>query len=59
MTLLSIKRPNDNFEENAEKLIKEGKGKSEAYEDRHYFFIPKETRSPELHIRLMNITPFP
>ena len=43
MSLLFIKRLNDTFEENAEKLIKEGKSEKEAYENenRHYFFIPK------------------
>jgi type I restriction enzyme M protein len=46
MTLLFIKRLNDTFEENAEKLVKEGKSQKEAYENknRHYFFIPKEGR---------------
>lgn len=46
MTLLFIKRLNDTFEENAEKLIKEGKSQKEAYENknRHYFFIPKQAR---------------
>jgi type I restriction enzyme M protein len=46
MTLLFIKRLNDTFEENAEKLIQEGKSGKEAYgnKNRHYFFIPKEAR---------------
>jgi type I restriction enzyme M protein len=46
MTLLFIKRLNDTFEENAEKLVQEGKSQKEAYENRnrHYFFIPKESR---------------
>jgi type I restriction enzyme M protein len=46
MTLLFLKRLNDTFEENAEKLIKEGKSEKEAYgnKNRHYFFIPKEAR---------------
>jgi type I restriction-modification system DNA methylase subunit len=47
MTLLFMKRLNDTFEENAEKLIKEeGRSKKEAYENKnsHYFFIPKEAR---------------
>jgi type I restriction enzyme M protein len=46
MTLLFIKRLNDTFEENAEKLIKQGKSQKEAYENkiRHEFFIPKEAR---------------
>ena len=46
MTLLFIKRLNDTFEENAEKLVKEGKSEKEAYENknRHYFFIPQKAR---------------
>jgi type I restriction enzyme M protein len=46
MTLLFLKRLNDTFEENAEKLIKQGKSQKEAYENknRHYFFIPKNAR---------------
>jgi type I restriction enzyme M protein len=46
MTLLFLKRLNDTFEENAEKLMKQGKNQREAYENRnrHYFFIPKEAR---------------
>jgi type I restriction enzyme M protein len=46
MTLLFIKRLNDTFEENSEKLIKQGKSQKEAYENkiRHEFFIPKEAR---------------
>jgi type I restriction enzyme M protein len=46
MTLLFIKRLNDTFEENAEKLIKQGKSQKESYENkiRHEFFIPKEAR---------------
>lgn len=46
MSLLFLKRLNDSFEENAEKLIKQGRSKNEAYENRrrHSFFIPKETR---------------
>jgi type I restriction enzyme M protein len=47
MTLLFIKRLNDTFEENAEKLIKEeGKSEKEAFgnKNRHYFFITKEAR---------------
>jgi len=34
MTLLFLKRLNDTFEENAEKMIKEGKNMREAYENR-------------------------
>ena len=46
MTLLFIKRLNDTFEENVEKLLKEGKSEREAYENknRNYFFIPKVAR---------------
>jgi type I restriction enzyme M protein len=46
MTLLFLKRLNDTFEENAEKLIKQGKNQKEAYENknRHYFFVPKNAR---------------
>src|SRR5215211_8396825 len=46
MTLLFLKRLNDTFEENAEKLMKEGKNEKEAYVNRHrhQFFIPKEAR---------------
>lgn len=46
MTLLFLKRLNDTFEENAEKLIKEGRNQKEAYENknRHYFFVPKNAR---------------
>jgi hypothetical protein len=47
MTLLFLKRLNDTFEENAEKLIKDGKSEKEAYgnKNRHYFFIPKKQGS--------------
>jgi type I restriction enzyme M protein len=46
MTVLFLKRLNDTFEENAEKLISEGKSQKEAYENknRHYFFVPKDAR---------------
>jgi len=46
MTLLFLKRLNNTFEENAEKLEREGKSKREAWENRnrHYFFVPKEAR---------------
>ena len=45
-TILLLKRLNDTFEENAEKLISEGKSQKEAYENknRHYFFVPKDAR---------------
>lgn len=46
MTILFLKRLNDTFEENAEKLLNEGKTKKQAYEEpfRHSFFIPKDAR---------------
>jgi type I restriction enzyme M protein len=46
MTLLFLKRLNDTFEENAEKLIKEGKSEKEAYhnKNRHLFFVPEDAR---------------
>lgn len=46
MTILFLKRLNDTFEENAEKLIKQGKSQKEAYENpnRHNFFIRKDAR---------------
>jgi hypothetical protein len=46
MTLLFLKRLNDTFEENVEKMIKGGKSKTEAYENRrrHYFFVPPNAR---------------
>ena len=46
MTLLFVMRLNDTFEENAEKLIQEGKSQKEAYENKngHIFFVPKEAR---------------
>jgi type I restriction enzyme M protein len=57
MTLLFLKRLNDTFEENAEKLIKEGKSEKEAYgnKNRHYFFIPKEARWSVLSATSENI----
>lgn len=46
MTLLFLKRLNDTFEENAEKLIKQGKSKKDAYENRrlHSFLFPENAR---------------
>lgn len=46
MTILFIKRLNDTFEENSEKLIGEGKSQKEAYENkiRHQFFIHEQAR---------------
>lgn len=57
MTLLFIKRLNDTFEENAEKLMQEGKSQKEAYENknRHYFFIPQEARWSSLSKASENI----
>ncbi len=37
MTLLFLKRLNDTFEENAEKLIQEGKSQKEAYENKNSY----------------------
>ena len=46
MTLLFLKRLNDTFEENAEKLVKQGKAEKEAWENkrRHIFFVPRNSR---------------
>jgi type I restriction enzyme M protein len=46
MTLLFLKRLNDTFEENAEKLIKQGKSEKEAYgnKNRHRFFVTRDAR---------------
>jgi type I restriction enzyme M protein len=57
MTLLFIKRLNDTFEENAERLVKEGKSQREAYENknRHYFFLPQKARWPILSKTSENI----
>src|SRR5215212_2288591 len=46
MTLLFLKRLNDIFEANAEKLIQEGKSEKEAYgnKNRHYFYVPEEAK---------------
>ena len=46
MTLLFLKRINDQFEEKAEALEKQGKPKKAAWEDPDYhaFFVPKESR---------------
>lgn len=50
MTLLFLKRLNDQFEEKAEKLEKSGKSKKDAWEDpdRHAFFVPKEAKWKEI-----------
>ena len=46
MTILFLKRLNDTFEENAEKLVQQGKSQKEAYDNpnRHNFFIRKDAR---------------
>jgi type I restriction enzyme M protein len=46
MTLLFLKRLNDQFEEGAEELEAKGRSKADAWEDpdRHVFFVPKEAR---------------
>jgi type I restriction-modification system DNA methylase subunit len=47
MTILFLKRLNDTFEENSERLEKkEGKSHKEAWENRyrHIFFVPKDAR---------------
>jgi type I restriction enzyme M protein len=50
MTILFLKRLNDTFEENAEKLIQQGKSQKEAFENpnRHNFFIRKDAMWPVL-----------
>lgn len=57
MTLLFLKRLNDTFEENAENLIKKGRSKKEAYENRHrhYFFVPEKARWSVLSSTAENI----
>ncbi len=57
MTLLFLKRLNDTFEENAEKLIKHGKSDREAYGNkmRHSFFLPKEARWNDISSAAENI----
>jgi type I restriction enzyme M protein len=46
MTLLFLKRLNDQFEEKAEELENQGKSKNDAWgdPDRHLFFVPNEAR---------------
>ncbi len=46
MTLLFLKRLNDQFEEKAEQLVTEGRSKTDAWDDpdRHTFYVPKEAR---------------
>jgi type I restriction enzyme M protein len=57
MTLLFLKRLNDTFEENAEKLIRKGKTEKEAYGNRHRhsFFVPKTARWSVLSSAAENI----
>ena len=57
MTLLFLKRLNDTFEENAEKLIQEGKSEKEGYgnKSRHYFFSPDGARWTVLSTAAENI----
>ncbi len=57
MTLLFLKRLNDSFEENAEKLIKQGRSPKESWENknRHYFFVPKNARWSVLSSTAENI----
>ena len=58
MTILFLKRLNDTFEENAERLEKkEGKNHKEAWENkyRHTFFLPKDARWSVLSSTAENI----
>lgn len=56
MTLLFLKRLNDTFEENAEKLIKKGMNKKEAYsKQRHYFYVRDNARWSVLSSSAENI----
>jgi type I restriction enzyme M protein len=57
MTLLFLKRLNDTFEEDVDKLIKEGKSEKEAYgnKNRHSFFVPQEARWSVLSTASENI----
>ena len=58
MTILFLKRLNDTFEENAERLEKkQGKSHKEAWENRyrHTFFVPKEARWSVLSSTAENI----
>jgi type I restriction enzyme M protein len=57
MTLLFLKRLNDTFEENAEKLIRKGKTEKEAYGNRHRhsFFVPKTAKWSVLSSAAENI----
>lgn len=58
MTILFLKRLNDTFEENSERLEKkQGKSHKEAWENRyrHTFFVPKEARWSVLSLTAENI----
>lgn len=57
MTLLFLKRLNDQFEEKAERLEKKGKSKKTAWEDPDYhaFFVPKASRWREIVKTFENI----
>jgi type I restriction enzyme M protein len=57
MTLLFLKRLNDQFEEKAEKLEKSGKNKKEAWEDpdRHTFFVPEDARWKQITDAFENV----
>lgn len=49
MTMLFLKRLNDQFEENVERLMAKGKPRKEAeLPHNHTFFVPKEARYPRL-----------
>ena len=57
MTILFLKRLNDQFEEKAEELEEKTKNKKAAWEDpdRHAFFVPKEARWKEINDTFENI----
>ena len=55
--MLFLKRLNNTFEENPEKLIQERKSEKEVYcsKNRHYFFVPEEVRWTVLSTAAENI----
>ena len=57
MTLLFLKRLNDQFEEKAEDLEKQGKSKNDAWEDhdRHFFLflMKRDGRSFPIHSKIL------
>jgi hypothetical protein len=57
MTLLFLKRLNDQFEERPEELEGEGRSKADAWEnpDRHSFFVLKEARRNVIANTFQNI----